>query len=46
MKDYCCWKQVPDTFFEGDRWLDEMVKVFEVGKTMMDFVNSVIDDYE
>lgn len=46
MKDYCCWKQVPDTFFEGDRWLDEMVKVFEVGKPMMDFVNSVIDDYE
>lgn len=46
MKDYCAWKAVPDTFFEGDRWLDEMVKVFQVGKPMMDFVNSVVDDYE
>ncbi|MCR4853879.1 MAG: DUF2461 domain-containing protein [Prevotella sp.] len=46
MKDYCCWKSVPDTFFEGDRWFDEMVKVFKVGKPMMDFVNNVIDDYE
>ena len=46
MKDYCCWKAVPDTFFDGDRWLDEMMKVFEVAKPMMDFVNSVIDDYE
>lgn len=46
MKDYCCWKSEPDTFFEGDHWLDEMVKVFKVGKPMMDFVNNVIDDYE
>lgn len=46
MKDYCCWKAVPDTFFDGDRWLDEMVKVFAVAKPMMDFVNAVVDDYE
>lgn len=46
MKDYCCWKRVPDTFFEGDQWLQEMVKVFKVGKPMMDFMNNVIDDYE
>jgi len=46
MKDFCCWKQVPDTFFEGDHWLGEMVKVFKVAKPMMDFVNAVIDDYE
>ena len=46
MKDYCCWKSVPDTFFEDDRWLDEMAKVFEVAKPMMDFTNAVIDDYE
>jgi hypothetical protein len=37
---------VPDTFFDGDRWLDEMAKVFQVAKPMMDFVNAVIDDYE
>ena len=46
LKDYCCWKRVPDTFFEGDRWLDEMAKVLQVAKPMMDFVNAVIDDYE
>lgn len=46
MKDYCCWKRVPDSFFEGENWLEEMVKVFKVAKPMMDFVNGVIDDYE
>lgn len=46
MKDYCCWRIVPDTFFEGDGWLDEAVKVFKAAKPMMDFVNNVIDDYE
>lgn len=46
MKDYCCWKRVPDTFFDGDNWLNEMAKVFQAGKPMMDFVNSVVDDYE
>ena len=46
MKDYCCWKHVPDTFFEGDRWLDEMMKVFEVAKPMVDFINNVVDHYE
>ncbi len=46
MKDYCCWTQVPESFFEGDSWLDEMVEVFKVGKPMMDFINAVIDDYE
>ena len=46
MKDYCCWKNVPDTFFEGDQWLDEAANIFKVAKPMMDFMNSVIDDYE
>ncbi|MCD8290250.1 MAG: DUF2461 domain-containing protein [Prevotella sp.] len=46
MKDYCCWTQVPENFFANDSWLDEMVKVFKVGKPMMDFINAVIDDYE
>ena len=46
MKDYCCWRHVPDTFFEGDGWLKEAVKIFKVAKPMMDFMNSVIDDYE
>lgn len=46
MKDYCCWKKVLDTFYNGDDWLDVMVDVFKTGKPMMDFINSVIDDYE
>lgn len=46
MKDYCCWTAVPDTFFSKSTWLDEMSDILAVGKPMMDFVNSVIDDYE
>ena len=46
LKDYCCWVKVEEDFFEGEAWLDQMAKIFEVGKPMMDFVNAVIDDYE
>ena len=46
MKDYCCWRAVPDNFFEGDGWLEHMAEILKVGKPMMDFINSVIDDYE
>lgn len=46
MKDYCCWHHVSDDFFEGNDWLDEMELMFRAGKPMLDFINSVIDDYE
>lgn len=46
LKDYCCWKRVPDDFFEREDWQEEAVKVFKAAKPMMDFVNNVIDDYE
>ena len=46
MKDYCCWHGVPNDFFEGDAWPDGLAEILEVGKPMMDFINSVIDDYE
>lgn len=46
MKDYCCWTIVPDTFFEGDKWLEKMADVFQTAKPMMDFINNVVDDYE
>lgn len=46
MKDFCCWRIVPDTFFQGDGWLDEMADMFSVAKPMNDFINNVIDDYE
>jgi uncharacterized protein (TIGR02453 family) len=46
LKDYCCWHAVPESFFEGDGWLDEMEQIFRAAKPMMDFMNAVIDDYE
>ena len=46
LKDYCAWHRVEDSFFEGDQWLDKMATMFMAGKPMMDFTNSVIDDYE
>lgn len=46
MKDYCAWMKVNDTFFEGDNWIEEMTRIFKIGKPMMDFMNNVIDDYE
>ena len=46
MKDYCCWHQVPDDFYQGEKWLDEIEPMFKTAKPMMDFINSVIDDYE
>ena len=30
MKDYCSWTRVSDTFFEGDCWLDEIVRRFKL----------------
>ena len=46
MKDYCCWVNVEDSFFEGDEWLDTLEKVFTTAKPMLDFINGVVDDYE
>lgn len=46
MKDYCCWTAVPDDFFDGTQWLEAMADIFKTAKPMMDFMNSVIDDYE
>lgn len=46
MKDYCCWHHVEESFFCGDGWLDEVELMFKAGKPMLDFTNSVIDDYE
>jgi len=46
MKDYCVWHSVDDNFFEGKDWMKEAIKIFKVAKPMMDFVSSVIDDYE
>ena len=45
LKDYCAWHAVPETFFEGDVWLDEIECMFRAAKPMMDFINNVIKDY-
>ena len=46
LKDYCAWHAVPNDFFEGDAWLNEIERMFRIAKPMMDFMNAVIDDYE
>ncbi len=46
LKDYCCWRGVRDDFFDKDSWIKEMVKTFKTAKPLLDFINSVIDDYE
>lgn len=46
MKDYCCWRAVPDDFFDREDWIECSVELFTVAKPMMDFANNVIDDYE
>lgn len=46
MKDFCAWHAVDNDFFAKDNWLEEVSRIFKIGKPMMDFTNSVIDDYE
>ena len=46
MKDYCCWHDVDDHFFDDEDSLDKMAEIFKVAKPMMDFINAVVDDYE
>lgn len=46
MKDYVVWHKVPDDFFAQPDWTDKMARVLKIAKPMMDFTNSVIDDYE
>lgn len=45
MKDYCCWTAVTDDFFSQKDWMDRMLQLAETAKPMMDFINSVVDDY-
>ncbi|MBF1629753.1 MAG: DUF2461 domain-containing protein, partial [Prevotella sp.] len=37
---------VPDDFFNGDSWHKELEHICKTGKPMMDFINTVVDDYE
>jgi len=46
MKDYACWRVMPDGFFEGDGWIKDVVRYFKIAKPMVDIINSVVDDYE
>lgn len=46
LKDYCAWHHVKESFFKDEKWLDKMADIFKAAKPMMDFINSVVDDYE
>jgi uncharacterized protein (DUF2461 family) len=40
------WFQEHKDEYEVDRWLSKSVAMLRTAKPMMDFMNSVIDDYE
>lgn len=46
MKDYCVWHGLDEKFFSDKNWAVKAASICKVAKPMMDFVNSVIDDYE
>lgn len=46
MKDYVAWHVVSEDFFDGDGWIKKSMDYFKAAKPMMDFINSVVDDYE
>ncbi len=46
MKDYCAWHGVDESIFETPDWVRKIAEICKVAKPMMDFVNSVVDDYE
>lgn len=46
MKDYCAWHCVDESIFQEPDWVLKVAHICKVAKPMMDFVNSVVDDYE
>lgn len=46
MKDYCCWVRLPEDFFASDDFISKLANIAKTAKPMMDFINSVVDDYE
>lgn len=46
MKDYCCWQTLSEEDFASDAWLNKLVRLGKTAKPQMDFINSVVDDYE
>ena len=46
MKDYCCWVRLSDDFFESPDFMTSLADIAQTAKPMMDFINSVVDDYE
>lgn len=46
MKDYCAWHCLDEAFFSKKDWAAKAAEILKVAKPMMDFVNSVVDDYE
>jgi|SRR5574344_189604 uncharacterized protein (TIGR02453 family) len=46
MKNYCCWRMLPDDFFMGDGWLEQLEQMAVVARPMIAYINNVISDYE
>lgn len=46
MKDYCCWHRLSENDFDGDKWIEKLLRYAKIAKPQMDFINSVVDDYE
>ncbi len=46
MKDYCCWVCLPEDFFADSGYIGRLTDIAKTAKPMMDFINSVVDDYE
>lgn len=46
LKDYCCWVKIADDFFDSPHWEKPFLAYAKAAQPMVDFANSVIDDYE
>ncbi len=45
MKDFSCWRKVPDDSFADEGWIAPTMEIFRQAKPMMDFINDVVVDY-
>lgn len=44
-RNYCVGTNLEDSFFEGNNWMDEIIKRFKLMKPFVDFINDTVDDY-
>jgi uncharacterized protein (TIGR02453 family) len=44
-RNYCVGTNLEDSFFEGNNWMDEIIRRFKLMKPFVDFINDTVDDY-